>query len=141
MGFNPELTRRENDYLNGMMLGIDKDLIESYFDDIQELSNLVDFIEHPMKHYSSGMKARLGFSVASHLQPEILILDEALNTGDGRFSAKAAEKMQELVLQAKMVFIITHSLKYAQDNCNRLIWLHNGEIKEVGTPQKVFASY
>lgn len=141
MGFNPELTGRENVYLNGMMLGIDKDLIESYFDDIHEFSDLGDFIDHPMKHYSSGMKARLGFSVASHLQPEILILDEALNTGDGRFSAKAAEKMQELVLQAKMVIIITHSLKYAQDNCDRLIWLHKGEIKEVGNPKEIVANY
>lgn len=141
MGFNPELTGRENVYLNGMMLGIDKDLIESYFDDIHEFSDLGDFIDHPMKHYSSGMKARLGFSVASHLQPEILILDEALNTGDGKFSAKAAEKMQELVLQAKMVIIITHSLKYAQDNCDRLIWLHKGEIKEVGNPKEIVANY
>lgn len=141
MGFNPELTGRENVYLNGMMLGIDKDLIESYFDDIHEFSDLGDFIDHPMKRYSSGMKARLGFSVASHLQPEILILDEALNTGDGRFSAKAAEKMQELVLQAKMVIIITHSLKYAQDNCDRLIWLHKGEIKEVGNPKEIVANY
>ena len=141
MGFNPELTGRENVYLNGMMLGIDKDLIESYFDDIHEFSDLGNFIDHPMKHYSSGMKARLGFSVASHLQPEILILDEALNTGDGKFSAKAAEKMQELVLQAKMVIIITHSLKYAQDNCDRLIWLHKGEIKEVGNPKEIVANY
>lgn len=141
MGFNPELTGRENVYLNGMMLGIDKDLIESYFDDIHAFSDLGDFIEQPMKHYSSGMKARLGFSVASHLQPEILILDEALNTGDGKFSTKAAEKMQELVQQAKIVIIITHSLRYAQDNCDRVIWLHKGEVKEVGEPKEVITNY
>src|SRR5690625_6271793 len=116
MGFNPQLTGRENVYLNGMMLGIDKELINEYIDDIHAFSDLGDFIDQPMKHYSSGMKARLGFSVASHLQPEILILDEALNTGDGKFSTKAAEKMQELVQQAKMVIIITHSLQYAQRN-------------------------
>src|SRR5699024_6210630 len=141
MGFNPELTGRENVYLNGMMLGIDKELIESYFDDIHAFSDLGDFIDQPMKHYSSGMKARLGFSVASHLQPEILILDEALNTGDGKFSARAAEKMQELVQQAKMVIIITHSLRYAQDNCDRVIWLHQGEVKEVGEPKEVIDNY
>lgn len=126
MGFNPELTGRENVYLNGMMLGIDKELIESYFDDIHAFSDLGDFIEQPMKYYSSGMKARLGFSVASHLQPEILILDEALNTGDGKFSTKAAEKMQELVQQAKIVIIITHSLRYAE----RIVIRLSGCIKE-----------
>src|SRR5690625_6039763 len=94
-----------------------------------------------MKFYSSGMKARLGFSVASHLQPEILILDEALNTGDGRFSTKAAEKMQELVKQAKMVIIITHSLRYAQRNCDRLIWLDKGEVRETGNPKEIVANY
>jgi len=141
MGFNPQLTGRENVYLNGMMLGIDKELINEYIDDIHAFSDLGDFIDQPMKHYSSGMKARLGFSVASHLQPEILILDEALNTGDGKFSAKAAEKMQELVQQAKMVIIVTHSLRYAQDNCDRLIWLHQGEIKEIGDPKEIIANY
>ena len=141
MGFNPELTGRENVYLNGMMLGIDNDLINEYIDDIHEFSDLGDFLEQPMKHYSSGMKARLGFSVAAHLQPEILILDEALNPGDGRFSTKAAEKMQELVQQAKMVIIITHSLQYAQRNCDRLIWLHQGKVREVGDPKEIIANY
>lgn len=141
MGFNPQLTGRENVYLNGMMLGIDKNLIHEYIDDIHEFSDLGEFLDQPMKYYSSGMKARLGFSVASHLQPEILILDEALNTGDGKFSNKAAEKMQELVQQAKMVIIVTHSLRYAQNNCDRLIWLHQGEIKEVGDPKEIIANY
>src|SRR5690625_3792224 len=141
MGFNPQLTGRENVYLNGMMLGIDKDLINEYIDDIHAFSDLGDFLDQPMKYYSSGMKARLGFSVASHLQPEILILDEALNTGDGRFSTKAAEKMQELVKQAKMVIIITHSLRYAQRNCDRLIWLDKGEVRETGNPKEIVANY
>ncbi|HLS22915.1 MAG TPA: ABC transporter ATP-binding protein [Pseudogracilibacillus sp.] len=141
MGFNKELTGRENVYLNGMMLGIDKDLIDEYFDDIHEFSDLGDFIDQPMKYYSSGMRARLGFSVASHLQPEILILDEALNTGDARFSRKAAEKMKELVQNAKMVIIVTHSLRYARRNCDRLIWLHRGEVKEIGDPKTVIKNY
>src|SRR5699024_4013805 len=110
-GFRSDLTGSETVYLHGMMLGIDINLINEYIDDIYDFSDLGDFLDQPMKFYSSGMKARLGFSVASHLQPEILILDEALNTGDGRFSTKAAEKMQELVKQAKMVIIITHSLR------------------------------
>src|SRR5690625_4941535 len=136
MGFNKELTGRENVYLNGMMLGISKDLITHYINDIHEFSDLNEFFEQPMKYYSSGMKARLGFSVASHLQPEILILDEALNTGDAKFSRKAAEKMKELVKQAKMVIIVTHSLRYAERNCDRLMWIDKGKVREIGEDRK-----
>lgn len=141
MGFNKELTGRENVYLNGMMLGIERKLINDYIDEIHEFSELGKFIDQPMKHYSSGMKARLGFSVAAHLQPEILILDEALNTGDAKFGRKAAEKMKELVQNAKMVIIVTHSLRYAQRNCDRLVWLDKGVVKEIGDPKTVVANY
>ncbi|WP_461178576.1 ABC transporter ATP-binding protein [Virgibacillus ainsalahensis] len=141
MGFNKELTGEENVFLNGMMLGIDKKLIESYIRDIHEFSDLGEFFNQPMKYYSSGMKARLGFSVAAHLQPEILILDEALNTGDAKFSQKAAAKMKELVKQAKMVIIVTHSLRYAQRNCDRLMWIDGGAVREIGDPKEVVAHY
>lgn len=141
MGFNKELTGRENVYLNGMMLGINKDLISKYIDAIHEFSEIGQFFEQPMKYYSSGMKARLGFSVASHLQPEILILDEALNTGDAKFGKKAAEKLKELVSNAKMVIIVTHSLRYAQRNCDRLMWLDNGEVRESGDPKTIIENY
>lgn len=141
MGFNKELTGRENVYLNGMMLGIDKDLIDKYIQAIQDFADIGDFIDQPMKYYSSGMRARLGFSVASHLEPEVLILDEALNTGDARFSRKAAQKMKELVKQAKMVIIVTHSLRYAQRNCDRLLWIDKGEVREMGDPKEVVQKY
>ncbi|WP_163969611.1 ABC transporter ATP-binding protein [Oceanobacillus halotolerans] len=141
MGFNKELTGRENVFLNGMMLGIEKDLISRYIDDIHAFSDLGDFIDQPMKYYSSGMKARLGFSVAAHLQPEILILDEALNTGDAKFGRKAAEKMKELVKNAKMVIIVTHSLRYAERNCDRLMWIDGGEVREIGDPKEVVEHY
>lgn len=141
MGFNRELTGRDNVYLNGMMLGIDKDVIDSYFQAIHEFSDLGDFIDQPMKYYSSGMRARLGFSVASHLEPEVLILDEALNTGDAKFSRKAAEKMKELVKRAKMVIIVTHSLRYARRNCDRLMWLDRGRVKEIGDPAEIVKKY
>lgn len=141
MGFNKELTGRENVYLNGMMLGIDKELINQYIDDIHEFSDLGDFMDQPMKYYSSGMKARLGFSVASHLEPEILILDEALNTGDAAFSKKAAMKMKELVIKAKAVILVTHSLAYAQRHCNRLIWLQKGKVAGDGDPETIVAEY
>ncbi|MEC5425935.1 ATP-binding cassette domain-containing protein [Virgibacillus sp. C22-A2] len=141
MGFNKELTGHENVYLNGMMLGIRKELITHYIGDIHEFSDLGEFFDQPMKYYSSGMKARLGFSVAAHLQPEILILDEALNTGDAKFSKKAAEKMKELVKQAKMVIIVTHSLRYAQRNCDRLMWLDGGVVREIGDPKEIIEKY
>src|SRR5690625_1373908 len=141
MGFRRDLTGRENVYLNGMMLGIDKELINQYIDDIHEFSDLGEFFDQPMKYYSSGMRSRLGFSVASHLQPEILILDEALNTGDAKFSQKAAEKMRELVKQAQMVIIITHSLGYARRNCDRIMWLDKGVVKDIGEPKEIIEKY
>jgi len=141
MGFNKELTGRENVYLNGMMLGISRKLINDYIDDIHAFSEIGQFFDQPMKYYSSGMKARLGFSVASHLQPEILILDEALNTGDAKFGRKAAEKMKELVTNAKMVIIVTHSLGYAKRNCDRLMWIDRGKVREIGDPEEVLAHY
>lgn len=141
MGFNPELTGRENVYLNGMMLGIERDLINQYIDSIHEFSDIGEFFDQPMKYYSSGMRARLGFSVASHLDPEILILDEALNTGDARFSRKAAEKMKELVSKAKMVIIVTHSLRYAQRHCDRLMWLDKGKVRAIGEPKEIIKQY
>jgi len=141
MGFNKELTGRENVYLNGMMLGIGKEKINYYIDDIHDFSDLGTFMDQPMKYYSSGMKARLGFSVAAHLEPEILILDEALNTGDAKFSKKAADKMKELVKKAKMVIIVTHSLRYAQRNCDRLMWLDGGVVRDVGDPADIIEKY
>ncbi|SFM27336.1 teichoic acid transport system ATP-binding protein [Gracilibacillus orientalis] len=141
MGFNKELTGRENVYLNGMMLGIGKAKIDHFFGEILEFSNLGKFIDRPMKTYSSGMKARLGFSVAAHLEPEILILDEALNTGDRAFSQKASKKIRELLKQAKMVIIVTHSHRYAKNNCDRLIWLEQGEVRAIGDPEEVLNQY
>ncbi|UOE93827.1 ATP-binding cassette domain-containing protein [Alkalihalobacillus sp. LMS39] len=141
MGFNKELTGRENVYLNGMMLGIDKERIHEFIDDIHEFSGLKEFIDRPMKMYSSGMKARLGFSVAAFLEPEILILDESLNTGDMAFGRKAAEKMKELVKKAKMVILVTHSLRYARKHCDRLMWLDKGVIREVGQPDDIIEKY
>src|SRR5690625_7134110 len=94
-----------------------------------------------MKKYSSGMRSRLGFSVSAHLEPEILILDEALNTGDRAFSQKASKKMKELVAKAKMVIIVTHSHRFARANCDRVIWLDKGEIQAVGDPDEVINKY
>jgi len=141
LGFNKEMTGRENVYLNGTMIGIDKKKINEFITEIHEFSGIGDFFDRPVKYYSSGMKARLGFSVAACLEPEILILDEALNTGDLEFSQKAAKKMKEMVTRAKMVVLVTHSLKYAKENCDRLIWIDNGAVKKIGDPQEIIKLY
>lgn len=141
MGFNKELTGRENTYLNGMMLGVEKKKIDAFMNDIAEFSGLGSFMNRPLKTYSSGMRARLGFSIAAHLEPEILILDEALNTGDRAFGRKAAKKMRELVQKAKMVILVTHSLDYATKHCDRLMWLDHGVIRAIGDSEKVAAKY
>lgn len=141
MGFKKELTGRENAYLNGMMLGVEKKKIDQFIDDICEFSGLGTFMERPLKSYSSGMRARLGFSVAAHLEPEILILDEALNTGDRAFGKKAAQKMRKLVQKAKMVILVTHSLRYATKHCDRLMWLDQGVIRDIGDPEEVAEKY
>ncbi|QQK78485.1 ABC transporter ATP-binding protein [Salicibibacter cibi] len=141
MGFNKELTGRENAYLNGMMLGVTKKKVTEFIDQIQEFAGLGSFLDQPMKTYSSGMKARLGFSVAAHLEPEILILDEALNTGDTAFGDKAAGKMQELVQKAKMVILVTHSINFATKNCDRLMWIDKGDVRSIGHPDEVAEQY
>jgi|SRR5690625_152260 len=141
IGRNATLTGRENVYLNGLMLGIKKEKIDQFIDEIHEFSGLGEFFDQPMKKYSSGMRSRLGFSVSAHLEPEILILDEALNTGDRAFSRKASEKMKELVKKAKMVIVVTHSHRFARANCDRVIWLDQGEIRAVGDPEEVISQY
>ncbi|SES01698.1 ABC transporter ATP-binding protein [Salisediminibacterium halotolerans] len=141
MGFDKEMTGRENVYLNGMMLGISKHKMDTYIEDIHAFSELGKFIDVPVKAYSSGMKARLGFSVAAYMEPEILIVDEALNTGDQAFGEKAAEKMQDLAEKAKIVILVTHSMNFASQNCDRLIWLNQGVIEDVGDPEEIVEKY
>lgn len=141
LGFNKELTGRENIYTNAMLLGIPKKNLPRYIEDIVEFSGLGEFIDRPVKTYSSGMRARLGFSIAAFMDPEILVIDEALNTGDWEFSKKASEKMEELVQKASMVVLVTHNIEYAERNCNRLIWIDKGKILAVGDPSEVAGLY
>lgn len=141
LGVNKELTGRENVYMSGMMVGVPKQKITKFIDEIHEFSELNEFFDMPVKKYSSGMRARLGFSVASYLEPEILVLDEALNTGDMSFGKKAAKRMRELVSRAKMVVIVSHSLSYIEKNCDRVIWLDKGVIKAEGSPSEIVNLY
>ena len=140
-GFNQELSGKENVYLNGMMLGFSKKQIDALYNEIVDFSGLGDFIDQPMKYYSSGMKSRLGFSIAAMLKPEILILDEALNTGDMSFQEKAAAKMKEIVKTARMVLIVSHDLSFIEKNCTKAIWIDKGEVRSIGDPKGICEQY
>ena len=140
-GFRRELTGRENIYLNGMMLGFSKKHMETIYDEILEFSGLHAFIDQPIKHYSSGMRARLGFSIATILDPEILVLDEALSTGDAEFKRRAMKKTQELVKTAKVVIIVSHNINFIEANCTKALWIDKGVLKADGLPADVCAQY
>lgn len=140
-GFNPVLTGRENIFLNGMMLGVSRSLLNERFEEIRDFSGLGRFINAPLKTYSSGMISRLAFSVASTVAPEILILDETLSVGDFVFAKKAAERMQQLVHQAGMVLLVTHRLDFVQKHCTRAIWLKDGQLAANGKPDEVVGAY
>jgi len=140
-GFNQELSGKENTYLNGMMLGFSSRQIDVLYNEIADFSGLGDFIDQPMKYYSSGMKSRLGFSIAAMLKPEILVLDEALNTGDMGFQEKAAIKMKEIVKTARMVLIVSHDLGFIEKNCTKAIWVDSGEVKAIGEPKSICEQY
>jgi teichoic acid transport system ATP-binding protein len=140
-GFNPQLSGRENVFLNGMMLGLSKRDCTELLPEIIRFSGLEKFIDQPIKHYSSGMKARLGFSIAAMLNPEILVVDEALSVGDLEFQERAAEKMQEIVSKANMVMVVTHQVSFVEKYCNRAIWIDKGSIKASGLPSEVVSMY
>ncbi|MBN2770065.1 MAG: ATP-binding cassette domain-containing protein [Spirochaetes bacterium] len=140
-GFNNRLTGRENIYLNGMMLGFNRKKMKSLYNDIVEFSGIADFIDQPVKTYSSGMRARLGFSIASMISPEVMLLDEALTTGDLQFAKKAGDRISEMVKNARLVIVVTHSMEFVRQNCDYAIWINAGQIKMQGKPADVVAGY
>ena len=140
-GFNAELTGRENVFLNGLMLGLSKQDVRNLLPSIVDFSGLGRFVDQPLKHYSSGMKARLGFSIASMVEPEILILDETLSVGDLEFVAKAGDRMQTLIARARLVIVVTHSLRFVKQFCTTAMWLDRGVIRTRGYPDDVVAQY
>ncbi len=140
-GFHPELTGRENVYLNGTILGMKRKEIDEKFQDILDFSGLEDFIDTPVKRYSSGMFSRLGFSVAAHVDPDILLVDEVLAVGDIAFQAKCAQKMRELLKSGTTIMLVSHQLALVQSLCERVILLHKGEIKKEGPPYEVIPYY
>jgi teichoic acid transport system ATP-binding protein len=140
-GFSPQLTGVDNIYLNGLLLGIPKQRLQDMYTDIVEFSELGEFIDSPVKVYSSGMKARLGFSIATSTEPEILIVDEALSTGDYHFFQKAAKRIQEIISSAKAVVVVTHNMNFVRDVCTRAIVISNGQIRFDGTPLNAINIY
>ncbi|HZK25174.1 MAG TPA: ABC transporter ATP-binding protein [Oscillospiraceae bacterium] len=140
-GFNQELTGRENIFLNGMMLGFSRRHMEEISQDIVDFAGLQDFIDQPIKSYSSGMRARLGFSIATMLEPEILVLDEALSTGDAEFNQRAMARTTEMVSKAKVVLIVSHDINFIAENCTKAIWIDQGRLMAEGDPLEVCEQY
>ncbi len=140
-GFHPELTGRENVYLNGTILGMKKKEIDAKFDEIVEFSGISEFIDTPVKRYSSGMYSRLGFSVAAHMDPDILLVDEVLAVGDIAFQAKCAQKMRELLGSGATIVLVSHQLNLIQSLCRRVILLNQGEVLKDGPTDEVIPHY
>ncbi|MBI5629801.1 MAG: ABC transporter ATP-binding protein [Elusimicrobia bacterium] len=140
-GFHPELTGRENVYLNGAILGMSKKEIDRKFDEIVAFAEIVRFIDTPVKHYSSGMRVRLAFAVAAHLEPEILLVDEVLAVGDAAFQKKSVGKMQEVSKQGRTVLLVSHSMPSIANLCHRAILLNDGQIEAEGPSHEVIRHY
>ena len=140
-GFNPEFTGRENVYLNGSIIGLSKEYMDECFEDIVEFSGVGEFIEQPVKSYSSGMYVRLAFAVAINVRPDILIVDEALSVGDTLFQAKCYAKFNEFQENGATILFVTHSLDLINRYCNRAILLDHGNLLQVGAPKEVVDGY
>ena len=131
-GFNPEFTGRENVYMNAAVLGLSKDEVDERFEDIAAFADIGQFIEQPVKTYSSGMMVRLAFSVAIHVEPDVLIVDEALSVGDAYFQAKCAKMIHKIIDSGATVLFVSHNLSTISDLCNKGILLKNGQIDYLG---------
>jgi lipopolysaccharide transport system ATP-binding protein len=140
-GFHPELTGRENIFLNGAILGMTRTDIALRFDEIVAFAEIEDFLETPVKHYSSGMYVRLAFAVAAHLEPEVLFVDEVLAVGDARFQMKCLGRMGDAARDGRTIIFVSHNLAAVVQLCQRAIWLDQGSIRTQGLPQQVVQNY
>jgi ABC-type polysaccharide/polyol phosphate transport system ATPase subunit len=141
VGFNAEFSGRDNVVLGGLAAGLRREQIEARYDEIAEFAELGDFMDLPMRTYSSGMYGRLAFSVAVHMQPDILLVDEALSVGDARFKRKCLDKMRELCAHAGTILIVTHALKSIRKLCDEVIWMHKGQIALRDEPDAAIDAY
>lgn len=140
-GFDMELSGRENIYLNGAILGYSEEFLNEKYDEIAAFSELGNFIEAPLRTYSSGMLARLAFSVACIVEPEILIVDEILSVGDADFQEKSRARMMELMTGGTTVFFVSHSLEQIREMCNKVVWLEHGKIQAIGKTEYICNMY
>ena len=142
VGFKKEITGRENIFLSGMLLGFTREQIEEKLDDIIEFAELGDFIDYPVRTYSSGMHSKLAFSITAILEADIMLIDEVLSVGDERFRKKSYGKMKELISNKdRTVVIVSHALATMNDLCTKVLWLHEGEIREMGETKEVLDHY
>ena len=140
-GFDPELTGRENVLMNGLILGMTEKQVQDHFDDIVAFSELEKFLDVPVKNYSSGMRARLGFAVATSARADILIADEVLSTGDQKFRQKCENRMQELLDGGTTLLFVSHSADAVLRMCQKAMWLDHGEARMVGSAKDVLKAY
>jgi hypothetical protein len=140
-GFHPEISGRENVAINGIMLGLDRREVAERFDEIVDFAELRPFIDAPVKTYSSGMYMRLGFSVAIHVEPEVLLIDEVLAVGDEAFTRKCLDKIGEFRRRGRTILIVTHSLGLVEKMCDDVLWLRGGKVADRGDPKRVVDAY
>ncbi len=140
-GFHPELSGQENVYLNGAILGLTKKEVAARYDDIVEFAGLADFIDTPVKNYSSGMFVRLGFAVAAHVDPEVLLIDEVLSVGDESFQRRCAEKIDEFRRDGRTIIFVSHGLSQVEQLCRDVAWIERGELRMLGPAADVIHAY
>jgi len=140
-GFNGQLSGLENIYLNGLLLGYPKKFLQDKLDEIVEFSELGEFIHMPLKNYSSGMRARLGFSIVTCVQPDLLIVDEVLAVGDIKFRQKCENRIKAMIASGTSVLLVSHSLSQVQRLCRRVLWLEKGRVRKIGETKAVLTEY
>lgn len=140
-GFDQDLSARENVYLNGAILGYSKEFLDQKYQDIVDFSELHEFMDNPIRTYSSGMMIRLAFSIATIVEPEILIVDEILSVGDAAFAEKSGKRMRELMSGGTTVLMVSHVLEQIREMCDRVIWMDHGKVVMDGDPDEVCDSY
>lgn len=140
-GFDPDLTARENIYLNGAVLGHDRAFMNAHFDSILDFAELWDFVDVPVKNFSSGMVARLGFAIATEIRAQVLIVDEVLSVGDFRFQEKCKKRMEEMLSGGTTLLFVSHSTKQVRELCQKAVWLQKGRIRMSGEVDEVCDAY
>lgn len=140
-GFDPELTARENIFLNGAILGHSEAYMKEHFQEIIDFAELQQFVDVPVKNFSSGMYARLGFSIATMVQPDVLIVDEVLSVGDYRFQEKCEQRIRKMIEKGVTIIMVSHDNDLIQKLCTKVVWLDHGKVKAIGDTLEICSEY